>query len=143
MSILDHRDEYLKNPYFEKHEYSDYTSFYAIISISSIFCIFLVILNIAFCCSRYREYWHDRHTGKTIQLSQMSHNFRHIFHFKGNRWLASIWTSVPHKTPPLDLTELEAGTQFTRHEIVQYRPSETDSPQPQEYLEMQKRESEI
>ena len=66
----------------------------------------------------------------------------------GNRWIQPLWTVLPHKTPPLDLSELEPGLikyPQVRHEIVQYHDPESQSttPQPQEYMEMQKRESEI
>lgn len=65
----------------------------------------------------------------------------------GNRWIQPLWTVLPHKTPPLDLSELEAGIKHpkVRHEVIQYHDSESQgaTPQPQEYLEMQKRESEI
>lgn len=59
-----------------------------------------------------------------------------------------MWTVLPHKTPPLDLSELEPGHikyPQVRHEIIQYHDPETHgvSAHPQEYLEMQKRESEI
>lgn len=66
----------------------------------------------------------------------------------GNRWIQPLWTVLPHKTPPLDLSELEHGHikyPQVRHEIIQYHDSESQGaiPEPQVYLEMQKRESEI
>ncbi|XP_012285165.1 uncharacterized protein LOC105702279 [Orussus abietinus] len=129
MSILDERKEYLNNPFFEKHEYGDFTPFYITITICSVIGGFLFILNVAFCwCSRHREYWQDRHTG--------------------NRWIQSMWTVTPHKNPPLDLSELESGIATfsqTHHEVVQYQQPESQpgTPQPREYMELQKRESEI
>ncbi|XP_066597104.1 uncharacterized protein wrm1 isoform X1 [Prorops nasuta] len=89
---------------------------------------FLFILNIAFCCSRHRSYWQNRHTG--------------------NRWIQSLWTVLPNKVPPLDLSELESGKlkfPHFRQETVQYHHPESQpgTPQPLEYMEMQKRESEI
>ncbi|XP_066597105.1 uncharacterized protein wrm1 isoform X2 [Prorops nasuta] len=128
MSILEERDEYLKNPYFTKHEYGDYTPFYVAITICSVIGGFLFILNIAFCCSRHRSYWQNRHTG--------------------NRWIQSLWTVLPNKVPPLDLSELESGKlkfPHFRQETVQYHHPESQpgTPQPLEYMEMQKRESEI
>jgi hypothetical protein len=55
---------------------------------------------------------------------------------------------LPYKTPPLDLSELESGRikyPQVRHEIIQYHDTESQGATPQlpEYLEMQKRESEI
>ncbi|XP_011869223.1 PREDICTED: uncharacterized protein LOC105562773 [Vollenhovia emeryi] len=129
MSILDDREEYLKNPYFKGHEYGDFTAFYVTIAFCTVLGGCLFILNIVFCwCSRHRDYWQNRHTG--------------------NRWIQPMWTVLPHKTPPLDLSELEPGLikhPQVRHEIVQYHDPESQrtTPQPQEYMEMQKRESEI
>lgn len=129
MSILDEREDYLKNPYFVKKDYGDFTPFYVAIAICSVLGGFLFILNIVFCwCSRHRSYWQNRHTG--------------------NRWIQPLWTVLPHKTPPLDLTELESAPVHypqARQKVTQYRSPDThrDSPQTQEYMEMQKRESEI
>ncbi|XP_029177027.1 uncharacterized protein LOC114945103 [Nylanderia fulva] len=126
---LDERDDYLKNPYFKGHEYGDFTPFYVAIALCTALGGVLFILNIVFCwCTRHREYWQNRHTG--------------------NRWIQPLWTVLPHKTPPLDLSELETGRikyPQVRHEIIQYHDTEPQggTPLPQEYLEMQKRESEI
>lgn len=132
MSILDEREEYLKNPYFVKHEYGDFTPFYVTIAICSVIGGIIFILNIVFCwCSRHRAYWQDRHTG--------------------NRYIQTLWTAVPYKTPPLDISELESA-QFTypkypavKPEVVEYHDSEPQGGRthPEEFLEMQKRESEI
>ncbi|XP_031828169.1 wurmchen 1 transmembrane protein isoform X2 [Nomia melanderi] len=93
MSILDEREDYLKNPFFEKHE----------------------------------DYWQSP--------------------FTGNRWIQPLWTVLPHKSPPLDLSELEPGRILypEKQEVLQYHNPESYSstPQSQEYMEMQKRESEI
>ncbi|KAI8431099.1 hypothetical protein MSG28_001155 [Choristoneura fumiferana] len=115
----------------------DFTPFYITIAICSIILGLIIILNVVCCCSRYSDYWLDRHTG--------------------NRWIVSIWSATPHKQPPLDFTELEAN-----YKQVQYvQPFSTDyheehhpgdipasiSRQPltssQEYLELHKRESDI
>ncbi|XP_053971123.1 uncharacterized protein LOC128895029 [Hylaeus anthracinus] len=128
MSILDEREDYLKNPFFVKHEYGDFTPFYITVTICSVLFAVLCILNIGFCfCSRHKSYWQNRHTG--------------------NRWIQPLWTVIPHKTPPLDLSELEPGRTFQpeTREVLQYHnpKSYKTSPQSQEYMEMQKRESEI
>ncbi|XP_041987580.1 uncharacterized protein LOC121739279 [Aricia agestis] len=140
------------NPYFESNdtynyapvipivperEVGDFRPFYITIAICSIILGFIIILNIVCCCSRYSDYWLDRHTG--------------------NRWLVSVWTATPHKQPPLDLTELES--QVTHVQYVHPYHSEqyqevrlTEAPasisrQPltasQEFLELHKRESDI
>lgn len=66
MSILDERDDYLKNPYFKGHEYGDFTAFYVTIALCTALGGVLFILNIVFCwCTRHREYWQNRHTGES------------------------------------------------------------------------------
>lgn len=129
MSILDEREDYLKNPFFVKHEYGDFTSFYVTVTVCSLLFALLCVLNIAFCwCSRHREYWQSPHTG--------------------NRWIQPLWTVLPYKTPPLDLSELESAGAFQsqeKREVLQYHnpKSYKTTSQSQEYMEMQKRESEI
>ncbi|CAL7935562.1 unnamed protein product [Xylocopa violacea] len=124
MSILDEREDYLKNPFFVKHEYSDFTPFYVTVGICSIILTVLCILNIGFClCSSHRSYWCSPHTG--------------------NRWIQPLWTVLPYKTPPLDLSELESGLVLQpqdKREVLQYHnpKSYTTAPQTQEYMEMQK-----
>lgn len=72
MSILDEREEYLKNPYFKEHEYGDFTPFYVTIAFCAVLGGFLFILNIVFCwCSRHREYWQNRHTGESNILVRL------------------------------------------------------------------------
>ncbi|XP_013189172.1 uncharacterized protein LOC106133866 [Amyelois transitella] len=111
----------------------DFTKFYIAIAISSVILGSIIILNIVCCCSRYSDYWLDRHTG--------------------NRWLVSIWSSTPHKQPPLDLTELEAqyrSVQYVQPYTSEYHEAEVPpsvSQQPlttsHEYLDLHKRESDI
>ncbi|RZB40132.1 hypothetical protein BDFB_001730 [Asbolus verrucosus] len=118
MSVLDERDEYKSNPYFQKPEYGDFTPFYITVTICTIIGVSIFILNVVLgCCSRYSNYWNDRHTG--------------------NRWIASLWTATPHQQPPLDLTELKAVQ--IPHQIV-YLPPPSEKV---EYRELQKRESDI
>lgn len=115
MSAIDERDEYLKNPFFKKHEYGDFTPFYITITICTVLAAIIFIINIVFgCCSRYSDYWNDQHTG--------------------NRWILPLWISTPHKQPPLDLTELEDN--YTPPAQVYYE-------EPIEYRELEKRESDI
>lgn len=66
----------------------------------------------------------------------------------GNRYIQSLWTVLPHKTPPLDLSELESvhiTHQIVKPEVVEYHDTESQGKgsNSQEYLEMHKRESEI
>ncbi|XP_078041349.1 wurmchen 1 transmembrane protein [Augochlora pura] len=127
MSILDEREDYLKNPFFVKHEYGDFTPFYVTVTICSLVFVILCILNIGFCfCSRHRDYWQSP--------------------FTGNRWIQPLFTVLPHKSPPLDISELEPGRIIQpEKQILQYHNPKSlgSAPQSQEYMEMQKRESEI
>lgn len=153
MSILDEREDYLKNPFFVKHEYGDFTPFYVAVTICSVIFAFLCILNIGFCwCSRYRNYWQSPHTGKFYKLFYLLCFLVGFIIFSsfvqlGNRWLQPLWTVLPHKTPPLDLSELEPGRLNTqeKQEVLQYHNPKPykSAAQTQEYMEMQKRESEI
>ncbi|XP_026480555.1 uncharacterized protein LOC113387011 [Ctenocephalides felis] len=119
-SVFDERDAYLKNPFYKK-EYGDFSPFYATVAVCTILAAFLFILNIVCCCcSKHHSYWQDRHTG--------------------NRWLVSIWSATPHKQPPLDYTELEAGYKAPVITNVHHHYPEHISTQ---YTELQKRESEI
>jgi len=141
MTTIEERSEYLNNPYYEKPLYGDFSPFYKTIAICSAFCAFVFILNIVLgCCSKYRQYWQDRHTG--------------------NRWIVSLWTATPHKNPPLDLTELEDVGSFhpksadiEHPEVTYHRPQQEfkgygrphhQSHPAEEYVELQqKRESDI
>lgn len=89
MVTIEEREAYLRNPFFKEEDRikGDFTPFYITIAACTLLALFLFVLNlICGCCSKYREYWNDRHTG--------------------NRWLVTIFTCSPHKTPPLDLEEL-------------------------------------
>ncbi|KAH8397546.1 hypothetical protein KR222_009109 [Zaprionus bogoriensis] len=154
-TIEDERKAYIKNPYFTGPIYGSYTPFYVTIAICTVVLGSIIILNIILgCCSKHRKYWQDRHTG--------------------NRWLVSIWSSTPHKQPPLDFTELKDASYFhrfhpTTHQQVfpediaipvddlepihpshhQQRPPRPEGRslqhqrQREEYVELQKRESDI
>lgn len=69
-----------------------------------------------------------------------------------------MWVVTPHKNPPLDLSELEPraviATQYPDSSLyfptpevgdvdAHYPESELGTPQPQEYMELHKRESDI
>lgn len=89
MVTIEEREAYLRNPFFKEEDRikGDFTPFYITIAACTLLALFLFVLNlICGCCSKYREYWNDRHTG--------------------NRWLVTIFTTSPHKSPPLDLEEL-------------------------------------
>ncbi|XP_044758300.1 uncharacterized protein LOC123316333 [Coccinella septempunctata] len=119
-AVFDEREEYLKSPYFKKHIFSDYSPFYITVTICAILGLSLFILNFVLgCCSKYSNYWNDRHTG--------------------NRWLISLWTATPHQQPPLDYTELKIIS------VAKENSKLPPSPQSQkvEYSELQKRESDI
>ena len=82
MSILDEREDYLKNPYFVKHEYGDFTPFYVTVTICSFIFAFLCILNIGFCwCSRHRNYWQSPHTGNFSKMYYSSFIYKWSYNF--------------------------------------------------------------
>ena len=86
MSILDERDEYLKNPYFKEHLYGDFTAFYVTIALCTVLGVFLFVLNIVFCwCSRHREYWQDRNSGELDQFLQSVYKSTHHIVYAGAR----------------------------------------------------------
>uniref|UniRef100_A0A0K8TMM8 Putative conserved plasma membrane protein n=1 Tax=Tabanus bromius TaxID=304241 RepID=A0A0K8TMM8_TABBR len=148
-TVVDDRNLYLQNPFFKKHVYGDYTPFYTTVIICTVVGVFLILFNvICCCCSKYKDYWQDRHTG--------------------NRWLVSIWSSTPHKQPPLDLKELKDPSEFqnvhhyveveqpenisSHHHLTQFEegPARTHFPRHhhhrrEEFVELkqQKRESDI
>ncbi|CAH1179338.1 unnamed protein product [Phaedon cochleariae] len=122
-SVLDEREAYLNSPYFKKHEYGDFTPFYIAVTICTILGVFIFLINIVLgCCSTHSRYWNDRHTG--------------------NRWIASLWTATPHKQPALDYTELQDISTQTPQVVYHHPPHQPSAP-PQQYLELQKRESDI
>ncbi|XP_037940281.1 uncharacterized protein LOC119673119 [Teleopsis dalmanni] len=148
-TIDDERNAYKNNPYFTGHIYGNFSPFYVTIAVCTVILGSIIILNIILgCCSKHRKYWQDRHTG--------------------NRWLVSIWSATPHLQPPLDLTELKDASYFqslhpTTHifhedvesQVVPVHQPHTHRPQrpegrslhhqrqQEEYLELQKRESDI
>ncbi|XP_053675140.1 uncharacterized protein LOC128725426 [Anopheles nili] len=146
MSTIEERTAYLDNPYFKGHIYGNFNPFYVTIAICTVLGVFIFVLNIVCgCCSKHKQYWQDRHTG--------------------NRWLVSFWSATPHKQPPLDLTELKDASHFqpvnpdverpveytVSHHRPQYQypPATGRGASPQgyhhreEYVELQKRESDI
>jgi hypothetical protein len=72
MTTIEERTEYLNNPFRTKALYGDYSPFYITIAICTVLCAFLFILNIICgCCSKYKYYWQDKHTGKSFYLIVM------------------------------------------------------------------------
>lgn len=124
MSVVnDDPYEYMRNPFFEKHQYGDFSPFYIAIGICTVLGVGLILLNIFFCCcSKHRDYWQDSNTG--------------------NRWVLPIWSKTPHLQPPLDYTELDkswlpAPVEYVEPEYLY------EERMPTVYLELQKRESDI
>lgn len=140
MSTVEERLEYLENPlrYLTPKLPGDYTPFYVTIAIFTVFGVFLILLNsICACCSENRRYWKERHTGN-----------RYIF-------FGPFWTSTPHEQPPIDLSELkdkiiydmyddiERGRSAEYSVVTHELPATHKLPRQMEYVELQKRESEI
>ncbi|KAL1502364.1 hypothetical protein ABEB36_007513 [Hypothenemus hampei] len=116
-------EPYIYDPH-KGENVGNFSPFYIAITICTIIGFALFILNIFLgCCSRYSEYWNDRHTG--------------------NRWIVSLWTATPHKQPALDYsTELQEIT--SENQVVYHYPQQETSPKATEFLELRsKRESEI
>lgn len=117
MTTIEERSEYLKNPFLGRPIYGDFSPFYTTIAVCSVFCAVIFILNIVLgCCSKHKQYWQDRHSGKYFVKLCMSFMFdvcvckfyKYVYLcMTGNRWIVSLWTATPHQNPPLDLTELE------------------------------------
>ncbi|ENN71425.1 hypothetical protein HUJ04_000682 [Dendroctonus ponderosae] len=120
-------DQPSSDPYYEDKiadNVGDFSPFYIAITFCTIIAFALFVLNIALgCCSRYSEYWNDRHTG--------------------NRWIVSLWTATPHKQPALDYsTELQEIS--SQNQVVYHHPREEEAREEAEFLELRtKRESEI
>ncbi|XP_055370783.1 uncharacterized protein LOC129605198 [Condylostylus longicornis] len=146
MSTVAERTAYLNNPYYNIKDklLGDYSPFYATIGVCTFLIVSILLLNfIIGCCTKYKGYWQDRHTG--------------------NRWIISIYTSTPHKQPPLDLTELDyqeknppsnyyqqdieasrVPTSYSYYEAQRSQQFQQQlQQQPQEYVELQTRESDI
>ncbi|XP_014366355.2 uncharacterized protein LOC106717144 isoform X1 [Papilio machaon] len=139
MSAYESRDYFTENGTYKDLNplttriIGDFTPFYITIAICTILLTFMIILNIICCCSKYSDYWLDRHTG--------------------NRWIVSIWSATPHRQPPLDFTEIEVHGQpfqFASYPTKDYQEvhkSESVVPsisqQPLTYLDLHERESDI
>lgn len=84
MSVLESRDDFRQNPYFaNKTEYGDFTPFYITVTICTILGVSLFVLNIVLgCCSRYSEYWNDRHTGNTWNLWELYNDLWFMWNYR-------------------------------------------------------------
>lgn len=65
------------NPILSK--VGDFTPFYIAIAICSVILGAIIILNVVCCCSRYSDYWLDRHTGG-FTLSSYWNLIIYLFH---------------------------------------------------------------
>lgn len=65
MTTIEERSEYLNNPYKTAAIYGNFSPFYVTIGCCSVVLAAIIVLNVVLgCCSRHRQYWQDRHTGK-------------------------------------------------------------------------------
>ncbi|XP_065218263.1 uncharacterized protein wrm1 [Planococcus citri] len=116
MSTLDADLRYKDNPLYEFHEPSDYSVFYITLAFCSALALFLLVVNVYFCCfSEHKNYWVNTYTG--------------------NYWILPFWVRTPADQVPFDLKELEWVIQPERS-VYQAQISE-------EYLELQRKESDI
>lgn len=83
-----------------------------------------------------------------------SYKLNDTYFLLGNRWILPIWTKTPYRQPPLDLTELEEtfaktpayevyGTAEEEDLGIISQERRTDKSGSKEYLELQKRESDL
>ncbi|KAI8041589.1 hypothetical protein M5D96_005854, partial [Drosophila gunungcola] len=125
------RKAYEKNPYFTGHIYGNFSPFYVTIAICTVVLGTIIILNIILgCCSKHRKYWQDRHTG--------------------NRWLPTTHQQVFPDDVVIGVDDLEPVHSAHHHHQQQHqRPPRPEGRtlhqqrQREEYVELQKRESDI
>jgi len=155
MSTVEERTAYLDNPFFEKHVYGDFTSFYITIAVCTVFGIFLFGLNlICGCCSRHRGYWNDRFTGNRwiVALYTATAHKQPPLDLSE---LQDVEIEYPNKYPgeieqlqytqkPVQKTKRGFGsitdTRPVEYTAVAHKPARDHR---EEFVELQKRESEI
>ncbi|KAG5679212.1 hypothetical protein PVAND_008797 [Polypedilum vanderplanki] len=156
MSTIEERSEYLQNPFFTKHVYGDFTSFYITITVCTVFGIFLFALNlICGCCSRHKSYWNDRYTGNRWIVSLWTAT-AHKQPPLDLTELEDIEIEYPNSYPgeverletPKSTPKLKRAFQASsapESQVFQYSAVQkpTRGTYQEEFVELQKRESEI
>ncbi|XP_017063385.1 uncharacterized protein LOC108102745 [Drosophila eugracilis] len=159
-TIEEERKAYEKNPYFTGHIYGDFSPFYVTIAICTVVLGTIIILNIILgCCSKHRKYWQDRHTGNRWLVSIWSatpHNQPPLdfTELKDASYFQGIHPTTHQQVFPDDVVigvdDLEPVHSAHHHHQQQHqRPPRPEGRtlhqqrQREEYVELQKRESDI
>ncbi|CRK95863.1 CLUMA_CG009310, isoform A [Clunio marinus] len=156
MTTVDERSQYLNNRFWKGHIYENFTYFYVTIAICAFFGLFLFGLNlICGLCSKHKHYWNDRFTGNRWIVSL---------------WTATAHKQPPLDLSELENVKIDYPKAYPGEiERVIYEPerpqklkrgfgppdfrefeytsvshkSARETPQPEVFIELHKRESEI
>ncbi|EDV50495.1 uncharacterized protein LOC6544486 isoform X1 [Drosophila erecta] len=159
-TIEEERKAYEKNPYFTGHIYGNFSPFYVTIAICTVVLGSIIILNIILgCCSKHRKYWQDRHTGNRWLVSIWSatpHNQPPLdfTELKDASYFQRFHPTTHQQVFPDDVVigvdDLEPVHSAHHHHQQQHqRPPRPEGRtlhqqrQREEYVELQKRESDI
>uniref|UniRef100_A0A6P4E7K3 Uncharacterized protein LOC108037376 n=1 Tax=Drosophila rhopaloa TaxID=1041015 RepID=A0A6P4E7K3_DRORH len=161
-TIEEERKAYEKNPYFTGHIYGSFSPFYVTIAICTVVLGTIIILNIILgCCSKHRKYWQDRHTGNRWLVSIWSatpHNQPplDLTELKDASYFSRLHPTTHQQVFPDDVLigvdDLEPVHSPHHHHQQQQQHQRPPRPegrtlhqqrQREEYVELQKRESDI
>ncbi|XP_011210889.2 PREDICTED: uncharacterized protein LOC108969423 [Bactrocera latifrons] len=159
MSTIEERTAYEKNPYFTGHIYGNFSPFYVTIAVCTVVLGSIIILNIILgCCSKHRKYWQDRHTGNRWLVSiwsatphlQPPLDFTEL---KDASYFERFYPKTHIFREDIEAPEVHVQQQIQieppSHQLQQQRPQRPQGRtlhqqrQREEYVELQKRESDI
>lgn len=163
MSTVEERLAYLNNPIKTPPLIGDYTPFYVTIAICTIFGAFLIAINvICACCSKNKEYWKERHTGNRwiwfgpfwtstpheqppCDLSELKdaiiYDAYDVAHYGGSH--AAEYSVGYHQEEERPVIQPQIRPQRPNTGHRQPMQEQVHQQRPMEYVELQKRESEI
>ncbi|XP_036338336.1 uncharacterized protein LOC118748126 [Rhagoletis pomonella] len=160
MSTIEERTAYEKNPYFTGHIYGNFSPFYVTIAICTVVVGSIIFVNIIFgCCSKHRKYWKDRHTGNRWLVSiwsatphlQPPLDFTEL---KDASYFERFYPKPQIFREDIEAQEVPVHQSSSHiephsHQLQQQRPPRPEGrtlqqqQQREEYVELQKRESDI
>ncbi|XP_054734526.1 uncharacterized protein LOC129241992 [Anastrepha obliqua] len=162
MSTIEERTAYEKNPYFTGHIYGNFSPFYVTIAVCTVVLVSIIIINIVLgCCSRHRKYWQDRHTGNRWLVSIWSATphlqppldfteLKDASYFEKFYPKPQIFSEdIEAQEAPVYQPDLQPHIEPHSHQLHQQRPPRPEGrtlqqqQQREEYVELQKRESDI